>query len=185
MPVQIGEKKQADFSDPIGMLTDCHRRVESFLGALLTLARERQGGTLDEGSRASLLKALDYFRHSGPRHTADEEESLFPRMQDSAAGADALRSIEALHADHVTADRGHAEIDSLGTRWLTDGQLSAGDAARMAELLEQLSSLYEHHIGVEEREVFPTAGRILSREHLAAIGQEMARRRGIERSCTS
>lgn len=181
MHVQIGQKRQADFDDPIGMLSDCHRRIESFLAALLALARERRGSTLDAGARASLANALEYFRHSGPRHTADEEESLFPRMRESEAGAKALHSIEALHADHVTADRAHAEIDVLGTRWINDGQLSEGDAARLAELLEELSSLYEHHIGVEDKELFPTASRVLTGEHIASIGEEMARRRGIRR----
>jgi len=184
MPVQIGQKRQADFNDPIGMLSDCHRRIETFLAALLALARGQKGGTLDDGARASLASALEYFRHSGPRHTADEEESLFPRMQNSVAGAEALRSIEALHADHLVADRAHAEIDTLGTRWLHDGQLSEGDAARMAGLLEELSGLYEHHIGVEDREVFPTAARVLTADHIASIGEEMARRRGVSRAPT-
>jgi hypothetical protein len=89
MPIQIGQKREADFSDPI-----------------------------------------EYFRHFGPRHTGDEEESLFPRMQKSEAGAEALRSIESLHTDQVVADRAHAEIDTLGKRWLRDGQFWEGDAAQ-------------------------------------------------------
>ena len=181
MPVQIGQKRQADFDDPLGMLSDCHRRIESFLAALVAIARQHRGGPLDEAARASLTKALEYFRHSGPRHTADEEESLFPRMQESEAGAQALRSIEALHADHVRADRAHAEIDRLGSRWLDEGQLSDRDSTRMHELLEELAVLYKQHIGIEDTELFPAAGRILSREHLASIGDEMARRRGIHR----
>lgn len=163
------------------MLSDCHRRIESFLAALLRLAREHHGRALDDRARASLANALEYFRHSGPRHTADEEESLFPRMQKSEAGTQALQSIAALHADHVLADGAHAEVDALGTRWLNDGQLSEADAARMAELLEKLSKLYEHHIGVEDREVFPAAARILTSESIAIIGEEMARRRGLGR----
>ena len=181
MPIQIGQKRQADFDDPLGMLSDCHRRIESFLAALVSLARERRGGTLDVGAKTSLANALEYFRNSGPRHTADEEESLFPRMRESEAGAAALHSIGALHADHVTADRAHNEIDALGTRWLNEGQLSQDDAERMAELLEELATLYEHHIGVEDRELFPAAGRVLTAEHIASIGEEMARRRGISR----
>ena len=181
MPVQIGQKRPADFNDPLGMLSDCHRRIENFLGALLKLARERRGSELDAGARTSLTNALEYFRHSGPRHTADEEESLFPRMRECEAGVEALSSIEAMHADHVTADRAHAEIDALGTRWLNDGQLSEADAWRMMELLTELSRLYEHHIGIEDRELFPAAGRILKPDQVALIGEEMARRRGIRR----
>jgi hemerythrin-like domain-containing protein len=182
MPLRIGEKRQADFGDPLGMLSDCHRRIESFLEVLLALASERKGELLDAGERASLKNALEYFRHSGPRHTADEEESLFPRMKQCEAGAAALRSLEALHQDHLAADRAHAEIDALGARWLSDGRPSAAEAARLAELLESLSKLYARHIDIEDHEIFPTAGRVLTPEHIASIGEEMARRRKISRS---
>ncbi len=30
MPVNIGDKHQADFSQPIELMMDCHRRIESF-----------------------------------------------------------------------------------------------------------------------------------------------------------
>jgi hemerythrin-like domain-containing protein len=177
MPVQIGQKRQADFSNPLGMLSDCHRRIESFLAALLALAR--QGGDLDERAASSLRNALEYFRHSGPRHTADEEESLFPRMRECEDAQEALQSIEALQADHVRADRAHMEIDELGTRWLENARLSAEGAARLTELLESLAQLYARHIDVEDNSVFPAAGRVLSKESLANIGEEMRSRRGL------
>lgn len=34
MAVQIGAKPDSGFDDPIGMLEDCHRRSEAFLGIL-------------------------------------------------------------------------------------------------------------------------------------------------------
>ena len=37
MPVQIGAKAH-NFTDPTGLLSDCHRRVEMFLGALGAVA---------------------------------------------------------------------------------------------------------------------------------------------------
>lgn len=180
MPVRIGEKRQADFADPLSMLSDCHRRIERFLGALLALARGRQGELLDDREQASLKNALDYFRHAGPRHTADEEESLFPRMEQCEAAADALRSLEALHEDHLIANRAHAEIDTLGARWLSDGRLSGAEAERLTELLELLSKLYARHIDIEDHELFPTAGRVLTLEEIASIGKEMARRREVD-----
>lgn len=159
------------------MLSDCHRRIESFLAALLRLALERKGQRLDNSARASLENALEYFRHSAPRHTADEEESQFPRMRECEGSADALRAIEALHADHVIADRAHAEVDALGTKWLHDGELGETDAERLSELLESLAKLYAHHIDVEDHMVFPAAARMLPPEQVIAIGKEMASRR--------
>lgn len=179
MPVQIGQKNAADFTDPLGMLSDCHRRIERFLAALLTLAREAKGRELDENQRSSLRSALEYFRTSGPRHTADEEESLFPRMRACSTAAAALRSVEALEADHAVADRAHREIDALGARWLDDGRLSLADASRMAELLESLGTLYARHIAIEDHEVFPAAAGALAATDINAIGVEMAARRGL------
>ena len=37
MPVQIGAQSHS-FSDPTGLLSDCHRRIEMFLGALERVA---------------------------------------------------------------------------------------------------------------------------------------------------
>ncbi len=180
MPVQIGEKRQAGFDDPLGMLSDCHRRIERFLAALLKIARERKGGgALTADERKALQSSLEYFRTSGARHTADEEESLFPRMRSCEAAREALERVAALHADHIVANRAHAEVDELGSRWLQEGQLGATDAARLAALLESLSDLYARHIGIEDSELFPAAGRALRRDDIALIGEEMARRRGL------
>lgn len=75
MPVQIGAKAH-DFSDPTGLLSDCHRRIEMFLGSLQQVA-ELIDSPLNSGTRSSLESALKYFHEAAPKHTQDEEESLF------------------------------------------------------------------------------------------------------------
>ena len=80
MPIVIGAKRESDFSDPIGMLGDCHRRIERFLNALLTVATSAKGGPLTNEQQTALATSLRYFREAAPKHTADEEESLFPRL---------------------------------------------------------------------------------------------------------
>ena len=179
MAVQIGDKKQAGFDRPLEMLSDCHRRIERFLAALLTVAQRKNGVELDDMEKEALRSALEYFRTSGPRHTADEEDSLFPRLKSCAAASEALERIRALESDHETADRAHAEVDLLGERWLDQGKLEADDARRMSELLETLSRLYARHIEVEDREIFPIAEKTLPASDIAGIGDEMARRRGL------
>ena len=37
MPVQIGAKTH-NFTDPTGLLSDCHRRIEMFMGTLEAVA---------------------------------------------------------------------------------------------------------------------------------------------------
>jgi hemerythrin-like domain-containing protein len=83
MPIVIGAKRESDFSDPIGMLGDCHRRIERFLNALLTVATSAKGGPLTSEQQTALAASLRYFLEAAPKHTADEEESLFPRLTDS------------------------------------------------------------------------------------------------------
>lgn len=184
MPITIGAKQESDFNDPIGMLSDCHRRIERFLGVLEKLARDRRGGTLGDQERIALATSLRYFRESAPKHTADEEESLFPRLR-TAGGADVATLFErigALEKDHETAEMAHREVDQLGTRWLQDGSLPSDKAARLAALLAELTGLYARHIAIEDSEVFPTAKAMLAPADRQAVGAEMAARRGVDPS---
>ncbi|MFN7998480.1 MAG: hemerythrin domain-containing protein [Bryobacteraceae bacterium] len=184
MPIAIGGKPESDFTDPIGMLGDCHRRIVRFLHVLVQLAAQKQGGSLTSEERTLLSTSLRYFREAAPKHTADEEESLFPRLRrlDTADVDPMLARIESLEQDHGCADRNHAEIDRLGQSWLADGQLSDQAASQFRNLADHLEKLYRHHISVEDNEVFPFAARVLTPEEQQAIGNEMAARRGIGRA---
>ena len=137
MPIVIGAKRESDFTDPIGMLGDCHRRIEMFLNVLVRVAEQARGETLNEEQRGALETALRYFREAAPKHTADEEESLFPRLRriESADVRALMARIESLEEEHVCADRSHGEVDSLGRLWLKDGTLPADQAARLLTLV--------------------------------------------------
>src|SRR5215467_5331210 len=107
MPITIGAKRESDFTDPIGMLGDCHRRIERFLEVLVRVAEDARGAALNAEQRAAFETALTYFRNSAPKHTADEEESLFPRLRrlaDPRVKA-VLARVDALEEEHRTADR--------------------------------------------------------------------------------
>ena len=181
MPIVIGAKQESDFSDPIGILGDCHRRIERFLGVLRKLAAELEGAALSEEERAALATSLRYFRDAAPKHTADEEESLFPRMRTMAdAHTQAvLNRIDALENDHQTAKAAHEQVDSLGQTWMNRGRLTPEEASRLSAVLGELAVLYERHIAIEDSDVFPSAARLLSPADCRAIGSEMAIRRGL------
>ena len=51
MLLKIGAPKLSDFSDPIGVLTGCHRRIEDFLSVLETGRLERQLADIDPVSK--------------------------------------------------------------------------------------------------------------------------------------
>lgn len=183
MPIVIGAKRESDFTDPIGMLGDCHRRIEMFLNVLLRVAEQAHGEVLNEEQRGALETALRYFREAAPRHTADEEESLFPRLREMEnADVRALMArIDSLEEEHACADRSHGEVDNLVRLWLRDGTLPSELASQLLTLLVQLRDLYRHHIAIEDNEVFPIAAAALSAADREAIGAEMALRRSVSR----
>lgn len=182
MPITIGAKPDSPFSEPIGLMTDCHRRIEKFLGQLLLIAREDRGRALPEDRRSALETALKYFRGAAPLHTQDEEASLFPRLREVGGpeAEAALARLEKLEADHRVADEAHASVDRLGERWLKEGSLSASDAAGLEQELARLQDIYWGHIAVEDNEVFPLASRLLNEDQIRVVGREMATRRGLD-----
>jgi len=174
---------QPGFDQPLGLLSDCHRRIEAFLDMMLRVLDGSQDARnpLAPGEREALEAALRYFDVAAPRHTQDEEESLFPRMRasnDPDAHA-ALDRMVALEADHRHADAQHAAVKDLCRRWLDVGPLPEPDRQQLADLLRELRHLYTGHIALEDSELFPLAARVLDQRQLKEIGQEMARRRGL------
>ncbi len=179
MPVQIG-RIESDFSNPLGLLSDCHRRIEHFLDVLIRVCNQASGAPLTPPERSALEKALTYFRNSAPKHTADEEDSLFPRMRESGDTARAsLECLAELEKDHQTAARDHELVDSLGQRWLASGRLLDEELDQIRRALQRLSETYTRHIAIEDQQLFPLAGRLLKPDQLAQVGREMAERRGV------
>ncbi len=179
MPVQIGAPTHS-FSDPTGLLSDCHRRIEMFLGALQSTAPFLADSPSPE-ARTALETALVYFRNAAPRHNADEEESLFPRLRQAADPRvqAVLSKLAALEDEHRWAAPLHAEVDRLGSKYLSSGPLSAAEADTFRSAIERLVYMYREHIALEDEVVFPCAADVLSPEDKAAIGAEMARRRNL------
>jgi hemerythrin-like domain-containing protein len=179
MALQIGKKPESDFNNPLGMLSDCHRRIERFLQILVTVAEQRRGQELSADEREALQTALRYFQIGAPKHTGDEEESLFPRLR---AGKDdtVTTLLEKLERDHLEADQLHKEVDELGQRWLQDGTLAKEVSAKMIAALQQLMSIYQQHINLEDNRLIPAAAKILTPEEIREIGREMAARRDVK-----
>jgi hemerythrin-like domain-containing protein len=181
MLLKIGRSPEHDFDEPLGLLSDCHRRIEHFLWVLVALASERQGAELGDSERGQLGAALTYFSTAAPRHSEDEEMSLFPRLEAStdSAAAKAVALVRRLECDHVEAAAHHTAVDRIGRRWLADHWLPAEAVGELRGHLAQLQVIYKSHLAAEEHELFPAAARLLSSAEMQAIGREMAARRSI------
>jgi hemerythrin-like domain-containing protein len=179
MPVSIGAAPQAGFDQPLQLLQDCHRRIENFLEVLLRVVATATDDALDLQHRTALEAALQYFREAAPRHTQDEEESLFPRLRQESGSElhAALACISALESDHVHATDLHGQVDDRGKQWLRDGYLPASARTELRTWLEELRILYRNHIAIEDNQIFPLAGKILPSDILASVGREMRIRR--------
>jgi len=180
MPVQIGAATH-NFDDPTGLLSDCHRRVEMFLRMLEAVAKAIDRPSTEETKRA-LQSALRYFAEAVPKHTADEEESLFPRLRqlhDSAVKS-AFSRLDCLEADHRWAEPLHSEVERLGMQYLSIGHLSATEIDSFRSCVAKLADMYKEHINAEDQLIFPLAAKLLSSNEKAAIAQEMARRRDVQ-----
>jgi hemerythrin-like domain-containing protein len=160
------------FDDPLGVLRACHRRIERQLTTLDRLARHLPLHHADAEARAAAAAILRYFDTAAVHHHADEEESLFPRL--AAAAPAALLSANTLKREHV----------ALATRWrklrpLLSAIVAGGAAYLPVKGVADFRAEYAAHIAREEGELLVEAQRVLGAADLAAIGAEMAARRGI------
>src|ERR1019366_6077909 len=154
-----------------------HRRVEMFLGTLQAVAQVIDQSPAEETSRA-LASALRYFTQAAPKHTADEEESLFPRLRrlHDPEIESAFSKLKQLEEDHRWAAPLHANVDRLVTQYLPTGSLSSSEVEEFRKDVAHLASMYQQHIRVEESVVFPLAARMLSHAAKMAMAEEMAGR---------
>ncbi len=137
---------------------------------------------LNDESRRALETSLRYFREAAPKHTADEEQSLFPRLRriENPELRAALEKLDVLEKDHRWAEPLHSQVDELGMRYLSKGSLEQRDSKQFRSAVAQLHEMYKHHIEIEDREVFPVAKELLGVEMSRQIAEEMQARRGVK-----
>ena len=93
---------------------------------------------------AELEAALAYFATASPKQTADEEDSLFPRLRDThdPAAKRALTLVEQLERDHDIAERHHHAVEAL----CGDGSQTGASKGRDRRSCEDTSRLCERSI---------------------------------------
>jgi len=151
---------------PLEHLVACHARIEERLAIL-----ERAGEYLDakpEEAQQALESVFRYFETSGVMHTADEEESVFPRL--------AGRLSEEEREYVATLEEQHREAEELYVRLQGGPQ---GDLAEFREVVTRFCRLYREHIASENERLIGVGKKLLTSAELDSISAEMKRRRGL------
>ncbi len=170
-----------DFTDPLGLLVHCHRKIDAQFRALEHATRLLRNG--NPATAQSAYGAIDaaqaHFAGPGMKHTADEEESLFPRLRHHAGPSEwvVLQALDRLEAQHTLAERLHLDFDVRVDRLKRDEVLSELELDRLERCIGALAGLYGPHMRVEDDVIFPAAARLLPPEELLAVGREMRMRR--------
>ncbi|HEU0138098.1 MAG TPA: hemerythrin domain-containing protein [Bryobacteraceae bacterium] len=170
------EVANSTVDQPLEHLVACHGRIEERLAIL-----ERAGAVLDTHT-AEALDAVQgcfrYFDTSGIMHTADEEESTFPRLRPRLT-PEQIGEIERLERDHRIADEMYERLKAVTTR------LRAGVTPESVEeyrgIVRQFTAHYRAHIEFENTRLIAVCRENLAPEELQAISTEMKRRRGLIR----
>jgi iron-sulfur cluster repair protein YtfE (RIC family) len=170
--IRIGERR-AEAGDVVDALVECHGRIRDVTAIAARLGAAE--GASEVEVREAAARVRRYFSESLPRHVADEEDSLEPRLRGRDPGLDA--ALDRMHREH----RAH---DPLVVRLVAACAEVEADPARLAALQPEIAAVTAElaaelagHLASEEEQVFPALRRILSEEERAAIRAEMRARR--------
>ena len=106
-PETLFQAKGDTLSRPLEHLKACHRRIEERLETLERIAENLD--TRREEAAAALERVFAFLDSSGALHTADEEESVFPRLTPRLERAE-MSFLAGLEHDHTTAHQLYAEL---------------------------------------------------------------------------
>jgi hemerythrin-like domain-containing protein len=139
--------------DAVSLLTADHREVSKMF---------EEFEQLGDRAKVSKKKLVDQICNALIVHTTIEEEIFYPAMRE--ASQDAEDKVDEAVVEHASAKDLIAQLQEM------DPEDELYDAK-----VKVLSEQIEHHVGEEEKEMFPMARK--SGLDLAALGQEMAARK--------
>lgn len=163
----------AGFDAPFEMLSACHERVQRTLSLLQRLQAHLGTHGADGQARDAARDVMRYFDLAAPAHHDDEERHVFPAL----LAADAARHgalVARLQDDHRRMAAQWPAVRA-GLAAVAEGRWTGGEAAAW----EAFAALYASHIPAEEELAYPAARAGFDEAALAAMGGEMARRRGL------
>ncbi len=153
---------------PLDHLVACHGRIVERLSILERAASQLEAQP--EAARQAIDSVFRYFETSGAKHTADEEESVFPRLLVRLTPAEQAY-LGQLEAQHREADELYAALQQVPE---PGGNLDGWRAA-----IARVCALYRDHIASENDRLIAAGRRLLPEPELESISAEMRARRGL------
>jgi len=160
---------------PIEMLEACHERLQAQLATLGRLAEWLPGHGADRQAQQAAANVMRYFDNAAVNHHLDEEEDLFPALQErvDAGRRDALHGlIASILAEHQEMFAAWAQMRARLE------PISRGDEADLpGDEVQRFAERYRRHIEREERELLPYARELLTDEDVVRMSSAMTARR--------
>lgn len=167
----------AGFESPLLLWLACHDRAERAAQLLQRLSEHWRLHGPDEAARVTAKDVRRYFDEAAPRHQADEQCDLFPRLRQRLEGdAEAQELVSIMER----LDRDHGRIDDLwhDARGALDHCLYAPIRPEHADSFGRFIDSFLGHHDAENQLLLPAAQRLLQPADLKALGEAMAARRG-------
>jgi hemerythrin-like domain-containing protein len=169
------------FACPLDLWSACHDRGRRVAFLLHRLFRHLVEHGPSDATRVTAAEVQRYLTEAAPRHHADEDLDLFPRLQRrlDGRGADIADAESAAEALQRLAQE-HERIESLWAplRGALEQVRERPATAAQCALADDFIDRFLPHHALEEEVILPVARRALNGEDLAAIGAAMAARRG-------
>ena len=164
----------AGFDEPFEMLEACHQRVHRMLGLMERLAAHLRESGADASAQQAARDVMRYFDLAAPAHHEDEERHVLPRLRqgDQAALADRL------HAEHTLMSTTWA-IVRVDLQRVAEATWQAAELDAASARWQAMAALYRAHIEAEEAAAYPAVNGAIDAATRRAMGDEMARRRGL------
>jgi hemerythrin-like domain-containing protein len=143
--------------DAIALLKKDHEKVRGLLSDLEKSAM--RGGPKAQKLVAQIDKELEI-------HTTIEEEIFYPAFREAVSTKDDKKMYYEAKEEHHVVKLVLPEVKQEG--------LALEEFAAKAKVLKEL---VEHHADEEEKEMFPEARKVLSRQELKDLGDRMQQRK--------
>jgi len=153
----------------VARLSECHERIRRHVAIAIRLAED--SAAPGEQVTAAAEQCIGYFHRSLPHHSADEDDTIAPRLPVELAP-----TLRLIAEQHVAI---HALLDLLVPLWQEVADRPDRREARrtqLAALATELETQFAEHLAIEESAVFDAIQRLPASVQDVIIKEMIGRR---------